>query len=304
MKAIVPIDITAASTRLTSTTAAEPSATEQEWVSGATYAEGEECIVAAQHRTYTRLVAGAGTTSPELDTTGTTWKDTGASNKWAMFDLASNQQTVLASPLTVVIAPGQRITAIGLTGIEAYAVSIVQTLGATVYYSQTFTTLERNVVNWLDYLLAEFRYTSAIAVFDIPPISGSTITITFTGGTVKCGRVFVGLHLDMGTATDDGESDIINTSKSDRDIDGKATLVPRPTVPKANLIVISDASKVRSLRALRVDSNAKVILWSALDDDIASDWFDTFLIPGFWKTFTIRPFGPSQSKTSLQLEQV
>lgn len=302
MKALIPLEITAASGRLTSTTATEPSATETEWVSGATYTAGTECIRASMHRTYTRLVDGAGTIAPELDTDN--WKDTGATNKWAMFDLNSNQQTALASPLPVAIAPGQRITAIGLTGIEAYSVSIVQTVGATVHYTTTIATQERNVLNWLDYLLAEFRYTPALAMFDIPPISGSTITITFTGGTVKCGRVFVGGEVYMGTATEDAESDIINTSKTERDTDNKATLIPRPTVPKANLVVISDKMLVNTLRALRVDSNARVILWSALDDDITSDWFDAFLIPGFWKTFTIRPFDATQSKTTLQLEQV
>ncbi len=302
MKALVPIDITAASGRLTSTTAAEPSATETEWVSGATYLAGVECIRASTHRTYTRLVDGAGTIAPELDTNN--WKDTGATNKWAMFDLNSNQQTVLASPLTVVIAPGERVTAIGITGIEANAVTIVQTVGATVYYNKTFTTLERNVLNWLQYFLAPFRYTRALAVFDIPPVSGSTITITFTGTTVKCARVFVGTGIDMGTATEDAESDVINTSKAERDTDNKATLLARPTVPKADLIVISDNTMVPTLRALRTDSNAKVILWSALDDDIANSWFDAFLIAGFWKTFTIRPFGASESKTTLKIEEV
>ncbi len=66
MICLKPLTITSA--LLTSSTAAEPKPAAAAWVSGTTYALDDVVSVAATLKEYTRLVAGAGTTSPESDT--------------------------------------------------------------------------------------------------------------------------------------------------------------------------------------------------------------------------------------------
>lgn len=276
---------------------------ERVWVSGTAYLSKDEVIRTGIHRKFTRISAGSGTIVPELDPQN--WKDIGATRKWAMYDLKSSQQSVAPSPLTNVLQLPSRIDSIGLTGLYGSSVRLLLTVGATVYYDKTISLLLRNTRTWSDYFFGAFRYRPALVAFDIPPVSGATLTITITGSTVKCGRVFLGRAVDMGLATEDAENDVLNFSEIERDFDGSiATLVPRPTVPKANLTLRATADMVNKLRDLRVDTNAKVALWSALDDQIGSNWFDAFLIPGIWRVFTINAKRHPSANVSLQLEEI
>lgn len=275
---------------------------ERLWVSGLTYAVGDQCIRPNNHRQYTRKVYGAGTTVPELDPNN--WQDTGATRKWAMFDVSSSQQTVTTGPLTVVINLTGRIDSLGITGAVCNAATFDLSAGGTSYYNKTTNMLLRNTLSWSDYLLGAFRYRPSLVAFDLPPIANATLTITLTGANVKCGRVFIGRHVDMGPAQLDAENDVINASLITRDAYNTATLVPRPMVPKLNLRLSPPSSFVNKLRNLRSDTNAKVALYCALDDQITSDWFDAFLLPGIWRIFTIKAPQRKLADVTLQLEEV
>ena len=70
------------------------------WVSGTTYALGARVIRASVHKVFERLVAGAGTVAPELDTTSpAVWMDIGPTKKWAPFDNVVGTLATGASPL-------------------------------------------------------------------------------------------------------------------------------------------------------------------------------------------------------------
>jgi len=112
--------------------------TETAYNAGTTYALGDTVYSASTHRCYESLAAGnTGNPLPVLpETTTTKWLDVGPTNKWAMFDLSRNTQTVHASPLVVVVAPGQRINTVGLTGIKGSTLTLKATSvtgGGTVY---------------------------------------------------------------------------------------------------------------------------------------------------------------------------
>lgn len=104
---------------------------------GYAYSIGDTCYSAATHHCYEALAAGTGNPLPVLPETKTTkWLDIGPTNRWAMLDGSRNTQTVQASPMTVVIAPGQRINTVGITGIKGNTVIIKATSvngGGTVY---------------------------------------------------------------------------------------------------------------------------------------------------------------------------
>jgi hypothetical protein len=100
------------------------------------YALGETC--SANHRVYESLASQvAANPLPVLPETKTAfWLDVGPTLRYAMFDLSRNTQSVCASPFTVVVAPGQRINTIGLTGMVGNTLVIKATsvaAGGTIY---------------------------------------------------------------------------------------------------------------------------------------------------------------------------
>ncbi len=100
------------------------------------YALGETC--SANNRCYeSRVLQTAVHPLPVLPETATDfWLDVGPTMRYAMFDLSRNTQTVGPSPLTVVVAPGERINTIGMTGMSGNTLTIKATsvsVGGTIY---------------------------------------------------------------------------------------------------------------------------------------------------------------------------
>ncbi|HEY0847393.1 MAG TPA: hypothetical protein VGE12_18635, partial [Noviherbaspirillum sp.] len=146
MRVIPPFeDISAISaSMLTSSTCAEPHATETAYNAGTTYALGATVVSATNHRKYESLQAGnVGNPLPSLPTLDNPnpatayWQDVGPTNRWAMFDLLRDTQTVQASPLTVVITPGERVNSLALMKLEADSVTVTVTSGGSTVYSHT-----------------------------------------------------------------------------------------------------------------------------------------------------------------------
>lgn len=285
-----------------SSTVAEPSAGETVWSAATAYTAGQECILTSTHRKYKRLISGTTATAPNLDATN--WADNGPTNRWSMFDLNRNAQTVATGPLQVVVAPGKRIDSIGLVGLVANSVRIQVMVGNVTYYDNTITTLLRNTLTWSQYLLGSFRYAPSVVQFNIPPISNATVIITLEGGTVKVAGLIMGTGVYLGLVQYQATSDSLNFSKVDRDAFGNATLVARRSVPKVTARTILPNEYVDSARAVRTDLNAVVAMWSGLDDQTTADQFESLLIVGIYKEFSINLDQPEQATVSLQLEEI
>jgi len=283
--------------------------TETAWSSGTTYALGATAS-GSNGRVYESLqAANLNKPLPVLPETLTAWwQDIGPTNKWAMFDSSSNTQTVWASPLIVVFKPGMRVNTIGITGLSANSITVTATsvFGGGVVYGPKTTNLNiRNVANAYDYAFNAFLTQPSLAYFDIPPYSDIifTVTISSTGGNVKCGSIIVGTYVYLGDVQYGAKGDALNFSTIERDIYGNATLVPRRSVPKINVTLIVDASRVNSIRDARSDLNAVPALYSGSDDG-SSDWFDMLLVMGVYKTFEIDASNYSQATITLEIEEI
>lgn len=304
MRVIPPLTITDA--MISSSTAAEPGTSETAWSAGASWATGSKCYLAANHRRYERLApGGVDATSPETDPTK--WQDIGATNKHAMFDIKSSLQTIVTGgPLTVTLAPGKRITSVGLRGLYGASVKIEQHVGATQTYEKTWPLLLRNTTTWRQYYYGEFRMRQAVVTFDVPMDSTATITITIQpyAGEARCAGVWIGTDEDVGIIIDEPTSEVLNFSKSDRDEFGTATLTRRRNVPVLNYRVLAEASQLDRLRALRDSVDGVVALWSGADDRADSKFFNTLLLGGFAKKFSITLHSPTHLLVELQLEEI
>lgn len=306
MKVIVPVVTTPA--MLTSSTIAEPDAGETAWVSGTTYAAGDVRILTSTHRKYTRLVAGAGTTAPNLDTIN--WLDTGPTNRWAMLALDRNLQSTSTSTIIVAITPGIAVDALGLVGLQCNSATIVCTVSAVTKYTNTIVTLNRPVVNWFQYFFAPFNYRPSAVMFNLPTLSVADaaiaiFTITLTGAsTNKCGGVVLGNQVDLGKTQYSATSSALNFSTITRDVFGNATLVPRRSVPKTDQRTEIASWQVDILRAARTKLNATTALWCGMDDKTTEDYFEALVIMGIYKEFSISLDHPRNATVTLQIEEI
>lgn len=304
MRVIPPLTITDAI--LTSSTAAEPGPGETAWVSAGTYALGDVRIRATTHRQYICIQASTGRTAlPEVDTAY--WSDNGPTNRWGMFDLLRNTATSLTgTPITVVLTPGQRINSLGFVGLQASSVTISVDVGATNYYSKTVSTIQRYTVDWLTYFFGSFRYVPSFVLFDIPQITGATVTITITNGAgvVKCGGLVVGTSQYIGATQYSATRSALNFSTVTRDSAGNATLVPRRSVPRTDQKLRIDKAYANGILQLITDLNAVPALWSGLDDQSTSDYFEALLILGVYKELSINVDHPTSALVTLQLEEI
>ena len=301
MRVIPPTTVTGA--MLVSSTAPEPGAGETAWNAATSYSIGTEVIRTSTHKVYTSLATGVDAGTPEA--TPLRWSETRPTNRWCMFATDRNNQTVLASPLTIVLTPGKRINSVGLVGLEANSVTVELKVGATVYYTKTITTLLRDTLTWSTYLFGAFRYQASVVMFDLPPITGATLTITITGGTCKCAGVYFNMNVYLGKLLSQPTSDADNFSKFERDQFGMlSTLVPRRTVPKYSLKLLVENSQVETIRAVRKTLNAVPALWSGLDDRSTDPRFEALLCVGVYRRFPLNFDHQDHTIVNLELEEM
>ncbi len=291
--------------------------TEVAYNAGTTYADGDVCYSTTNHRCYESLSAGnIGNALPVLPETETVyWIDVGPTNKYAMFDFSRNTQTVGASPLTVVIAPGERVNTVGLAGLVGNQIQISATSvqgGGTVYpnaLSESLTGIfdlnTREVNDGYDYCFEPFTTLPSMAVFDIPPFSDIIITVTITSdsGNAKCGALVVGTYIYLGDVQYGATNDGLNFSTVTRDTFGNATLIPRRTLPKTDQKLVVDSARVNKCKEARVLLNALPAFWTGLDDNTSS-WFDMLTIMGIYTQFQIGAVIESCAEVNLSLEEI
>lgn len=303
MKVIPPIDLGEA--QLISSTVAEPSAGETLWSAATNYSVNTEVIRTTTHRKYTCLVAGVDAGLPE--NTPTRWKDAGPTNRYAMFDKNRSIATDSGSgTMTVVVSPGKRFDSIAVLGVEATSVTVTVRKSGSIVYGPVVTNMSgRTTSSWYEYFFGEFSYIPSLVLTEVPPISGSEITLEFvnTSGNCKCSTVVVGMSIYMGLLQYGAKSDALNFSKIERDDFGNSLLVPRRTVPRTDQVVFADKSLTNTLRKVRTDLNAIPALWYGVDD-VTSEYFEALVVFGIYKKFEIDISEPSRTTINLELEEL
>lgn len=276
------------------------------WVSGVTYPIGTIISRSLTHRLYTKLTAAAGSaTLPENDSVN--WFDTGPDNRWAMLTLDRTLPTYNPNSIQMLLSPGQRVDSIGLVGIEADRIDIYVYDSSGRVYSYSKTLNERTTTTWSEYFFSGFSTTKpSIMLFDLPSVYNPMIVVvlTKTTGIVKCSAMAVGMSVYLGSVQTNPSIEALNFSKIDRDAYGNSILTPRRSVPKTSQELFLLAGLVNSVRTVRTKLNATPALWSGLDDDTDNDYFESLLILGVYKEFSIKLENHINARVSLQLEEL
>lgn len=268
---------------------------------GTTYAAGDIVLDATNHLEYTSLIDG-NVGNPVTD--ATKWF-LDSSNRYRMWDLEANTVSTCPSPMVVVVTPGQRVNALAFFGLDAASIEVSVKVGGVEKYNYTASLSERTTTTWTDYFFGAFSFKSRLALFDLPPFTGATITVTLTkvGGQVSCGSCVPGMAVYLGEAELDPVSDAQNFSSVDRDIDGTASLIRRRSVPTTSQVVWCEKANVNKARRLRDDTNALPTVWSTLDDN-TDGYHQSFLILGVATRFSIDAAEIDVAKITIEAEDI
>lgn len=202
MNIINPITITAAMIGAGTSLAEDPTAA---WVSGSTYAVGDERHLVATHRVYKCAVAGASSISPDL--APTVWVNKRPTNKWAPFDIYTSTAAATVTSMTYVLTPGyfNALALYGLTGTQ-YTLTVRETAGGAVIYSRSGY-LSANPIGWYEYLFGTLKPTSKLVFTGIPIRPASELTLTVTNATdqpVGLGVLAAGDYMSLSGSGDWG----------------------------------------------------------------------------------------------------
>lgn len=176
-----------------------PEADYPEYVPTTTYGTGARCISVTTHRIYESLRANNMSNDPTIinNRAGAApwWLDAGPTNKWAMFDGEVSTQTIVNSPLTVVVRPGVfNSLYLGKIDAEFLSIAVRDAPGGEVIYSYSGELENSAPGDYYEHLFDRFKPQTDFLASNIDPYSAPEITLTLssTSGLVKCGVLSIG----------------------------------------------------------------------------------------------------------------
>ena len=255
------------------------------WVSGTTYSVGQRVIRTTTHAVYERAVAGAGTTPPEANLTGTapTWLYVQPTNRWAMFDAEIGTATTGATALTVVIQPGV-ISAVSLFGLVGNSVTVSMTVSGSTVYTATRSLQEVVASNWYEYLFGVPQQRVTETFSGLPARLTGIITITITGSAPQCGACIVGLMYGIGGTKRGVNFGIKSYSKIITDSWGSTTFFKRRSARPMSLLLRIDNEKLSMITQLMDSLDSEMCVWVGSDVD---DEFEVLTVLGWFEDFSV-----------------
>lgn len=250
MKVIKPAAIT--DTSLIASNVAEDDA--DAWTSGGSYSTGQRVIDA--HHVYEWLGSSAGNSSvrPSLDISNPPkWLDTGATNKWRMFDKKAGNKWMIGKTTTnpdsidITIRPGEVVNSIGLFGVQGSSIQIImEDPDEGVVYDKTITMADTGVNNWYDYWFAPFDRKETLVRFDLPAYGTADvrIVISYPGSTAAVGLIVIGASTEIGYAQWGTSFGYQSYSKTTEDDFGNISITPRGSRQYVDFEVAIETSQI------------------------------------------------------------
>lgn len=230
------------------------------------------------------------------------WLDTGATNRWKMFDGSVQSQTTNPTSIYTVITTSSFVDTVAFLNTSASSIRVVMTTTDGVVYDQT-KTLSSNlgITDWYSYFYTTiFRQTDVI--FEgLPLYASASIAITITNsGTAACGACILGKATDISYTKKGVEHGarlgIHDYSIKTRDSFGNYTITERAFNRRADYTVFIEGGQVDGIMNLLSSIRAKPTLY------IGSGKYSSTAVYGFYKDFTVEIAYPDKSVCTIQLE--
>lgn len=310
MRALDHQDITAA--MLHASTIAEPDTLcthpwwvttgEKEWNSGTGYPINDYVIRSATHRVY-RAIQSSTNVVPESNPLY--WEDVGPTNKWAPFDMKSSTAMKGASPYTVTLRPGGRVTDMDISGLGNVITARLQVWdspGGTLVFDQTASTLWWVGDLYVAYYFDLPQQRRRVKFTGIPTSDNPEMLLTLTAasaGSVYVSQVAVGRYVDLGCAEFGMEMRLRNFGVIEEDQWGNTKvrdgLVVRD-LAGSDLVTTLDANRVAEFA---LENRNRAMVWETVDDPL----FDYLSTTGI-ANVSIRPENPRQARMTIEIQGV
>jgi hypothetical protein len=161
------------------------------------YTAAQRCISTVTHRIYECVTGCTGKDPTDINNrTGTPiyWSDVAPTNRWKMFDGESSSQTVIASPLTIVLHPGFfNAIYLGNLSAETIEVTVKDATGGNVIYHYLAALENSQPTDYYEHFFSPFRPQKDFIASGIDPYNAAELTITLTSPSpVACGLFAIG----------------------------------------------------------------------------------------------------------------
>jgi hypothetical protein len=243
------------------------------WSSGTTYAAGAFCISTTTHRVYQSVDNGnVGKDPTDINNrAGSTvwWLDYGPTNKWAMFDGEVSTQTVVTSPLTVVLRPGS-FNALYLAGVDATQLDITvkDAPGGRAIYSYSGQMEGSQPADWDEYFFDRFKPLSDFLASDIEQYNSAELTLSLSSpsGAVKCGVLAIGDLRSLGRTQRGAKAKPKTYSYIKTDEFGNTKIVRRKAAKDMTASAVLDISEANTVTDLIQELLDVPAVWIASSD--------------------------------------
>ncbi|MDD4390198.1 MAG: hypothetical protein PHW03_05280 [Eubacteriales bacterium] len=223
------------------------------------------------------------------------WKEVSATNRWKPFDAKVGSQVSQATSLTYKITPGELFDSIAFINVDAVTIQVTSTDPvAGVVYDEILDLLNAiadelsGVYDWYSYFFADYFRIADIAVFNIPPYLNTVldITITYTGGTVLCGGIVLGLAKTLGGTEYGASIGITDYSVKTTDDYGVTSIDERDYSKKMNFDIEVKSGATANLFRLLASYRATALVWIGEAEALfaygyAKDWTVSIAYPDY-----------------------
>lgn len=269
------------------------------WVSGTTYIVSDKVIYL--HKIYERIIAGAGTTTPDLDQIN--WLDTGYTNRYRMFDNIISSVSSRSGGIQFTLTPSQIVNGIALLNVNATTVRVVVTdpVDGVIYDKTKELRSSSEVIDYYSYFFAPIVSVSDLntAVFlDLPNSPTATITVYVSSGAglVEVGEVVYGVQTVVGRTNYGTAIGIKSYSRKEVDEFGKVTVIKRKNSKYADYDVDIDNVNLNSVQRLFADIDSVPCVFIGNPD------MEELIVYGFYSDFKTTISFPTVSKCTLRVE--
>lgn len=265
------------------------------YAAGTTYAKDAKVIRTETNRIYKSLADANTGNTPE--SSPLKWLDVGPVNRWAMFDNSTSTKTAAAGSIVVTLAPGG-VDSIGLVGVTASSVRVQQVNAGATVYDRTINLDRTPIRDLYEYFFEPFNLRSALALFDLPIYPASTITVTLSNpsGVAECGVLSVGRQSNIGTTVYGVSLGIVDYSRKEADEFGNLQLAQRNYSVRAEFPIYVNNYEVDIVTRLMAGLRATPAFWEGETE------YDSMLIFGFYRDFSVVVSDPAGSNMQLQIE--
>ena len=267
------------------------------WVSGTSYAALARVIY--QHKIYERVIAGAGTTTPDIDQVN--WLYISYTNRWRMFDNIISNTSSRVGGITFTLTPNQPVDSLILLNVNAASVRVVMndSVDGIVYDRTVVLSGKESVVDYYSYFFNNIAEKKTTATFlDIPSYPTATITVTISSGSnlVEVGEVIYGTMTVVGRTNYNTVIGIKSFSRKEVDEFGNVTVVKRRNSKYCEYDIDIDNYKLSEIQRFFSDIDSVPCVF------IGNENMDELVVYGFYSEFKATIAYPTVSKCTLRVE--